>query len=97
LDCTFQFGEVPQHWPLLLEGAVNTLRLSLVGMSIGLVVGIAGGAARNSSLAVLGRRRCTVKAEARSLARASRHRAQRTIRAAAREQPGGGGVGLSER
>jgi polar amino acid transport system permease protein len=53
LDYTFQFGEVLQHWPLLLEGAVNTLRLSLVGMSIGLVVGIAGAVARNASIAAL--------------------------------------------
>jgi polar amino acid transport system permease protein len=53
LDYTFQFGEVLRYWPLLLEGALNTLRLSLVGMSIGLVVGIAGAVARNSSIAAL--------------------------------------------
>jgi polar amino acid transport system permease protein len=45
---TFQFGEVLRYWPLLAEGALNTLQLSLVGMSIGLVVGIGGAVARNS-------------------------------------------------
>ena len=41
MDYTFQFGEVLRYWPLVLEGALNTLRLSLVGMSIGPTVAIA--------------------------------------------------------
>jgi polar amino acid transport system permease protein len=50
---TFQFGEVLRYWPLLAEGALNTLQLSLVGMSIGLVVGIGGAVARNSRFTAL--------------------------------------------
>lgn len=53
MDYTFQFGEVLRHWPLLAEGAWNTLRYSLVGMSVGVLVGVAGAAARNASSLVL--------------------------------------------
>lgn len=53
MDYTFQFGEVLRYWPLLAEGALNTLKLSMVGMSIGLVVGIGGAVARNSRVPAL--------------------------------------------
>jgi hypothetical protein len=55
LDCTFPFGEVLQHWPLLLEGAVNTLRLSLVGMSHGMKIKRRG--RKLAPLAISARRR----------------------------------------
>lgn len=48
MDYTFQFGEVLRYWPLLVEGAWNTLRYSLVGMTIGLAIGILGATARGS-------------------------------------------------
>ncbi|MDB5362812.1 MAG: amino acid transporter, permease protein [Rhodospirillales bacterium] len=46
---TFQFGEVFRYWPLLVEGAINTLLFSAIAMAAGLAVGIGGAVCRNSS------------------------------------------------
>jgi len=43
---TFQFRDVFASWEFLLEGLVLTLELSVVTMMAGLVIGIAGAAAR---------------------------------------------------
>ena len=48
MEYTFHFEEVLRHWPLLVQGARNTLLFSLVGMSAGLAVGILGALCRNS-------------------------------------------------
>jgi len=37
----FFFNQIPQHFPFLLEGALVTVELSLVSMSIGLALGLA--------------------------------------------------------
>src|SRR5262245_16256573 len=43
---TFQFRDVFAAWDSLLDGLILTLELSLVTMAIGLVIGMAGAAAR---------------------------------------------------
>lgn len=39
MDYVFQFGTLIPEWPLLLEGALLTLRLSLIAMVAGLLLG----------------------------------------------------------
>jgi polar amino acid transport system permease protein len=43
---SFQFRDVFAAWEFMLEGLVLTLELSLVTMAVGLVIGLAGAAAR---------------------------------------------------
>ena len=43
---SFQFRDVFAAWEFLLDGLVLTLELSLVTMVVGLVIGMAGAAAR---------------------------------------------------
>ena len=43
---TFQFRDVFAAWPFLLQGLWTTIVLSLVTMALGLVIGVAGAAAR---------------------------------------------------
>lgn len=53
LNYTFHFADVFQHWPLLLQGVINTVGYSLAGMLAGLVIGIIGAVWRNSRIFVL--------------------------------------------
>jgi polar amino acid transport system permease protein len=46
LSYTFQFRDVFASWEFLLEGLMLTLELSVVTMVSGLVIGVAGAAAR---------------------------------------------------
>jgi len=46
MSYTFQFRDVFAAWEFLLDGLVLTLELSLVTMAFGLVIGMAGAAAR---------------------------------------------------
>jgi polar amino acid transport system permease protein len=46
LSYTFQFRDVFAAWEFLLEGVLLTLELSLVTMVVGLIIGVAGAAAR---------------------------------------------------
>lgn len=48
MNYTFQFGDVLRYWPLLLEGALNTLLYSAAGMLLGLLIGVIGAVWRNS-------------------------------------------------
>jgi polar amino acid transport system permease protein len=48
VDYVFQFGVVWQNLDLLLEGAGLTLRLSIVTMMLGLIVGVLGAFAKTS-------------------------------------------------
>lgn len=50
---TFQFGEVFRYWPLLVQGAINTLLFSAIAMAAGLFVGVVGASFRNSSSRIL--------------------------------------------
>jgi polar amino acid transport system permease protein len=50
---TFQFGEVFRYWPLLVQGAINTVLFSVIAMMAGLTVGIVGAVCRNSSSRLL--------------------------------------------
>jgi polar amino acid transport system permease protein len=43
---TFQFRDVFAAWEFLLDGLILTLELSLVTMAVGLIIGMAGAAAR---------------------------------------------------
>ena len=43
---SFQFRDVFAAWEFLLDGLLLTLELSLVTMVVGLVIGVAGAAAR---------------------------------------------------
>ncbi len=45
---TFHFSEVFRYWPLLLQGTVNTILFSIIGMLAGLAIGILGAVWRNS-------------------------------------------------
>jgi len=42
LDYTFQFDAVFANWPLLLDGVLLTIRLSVITMASGLLIGILG-------------------------------------------------------
>ena len=44
----FHFGELVRYFPLLLEGALNTLLFSLVGMLAGTMIGLIGAVWRNA-------------------------------------------------
>ena len=46
MSYTFQFRDVFAAWEFLLEGVLLTLELSLVTMVVGLIIGVAGAAAR---------------------------------------------------
>ncbi len=46
MSYTFQFRDVFAAWEFLLEGVLLTLELSLVTMVAGLIIGVAGAAAR---------------------------------------------------
>jgi polar amino acid transport system permease protein len=50
MDYSFHFGDVFRYWPLLLNGTINTILYSLVGMLAGLAIGILGAVMRNSPL-----------------------------------------------
>ncbi|HYZ63244.1 MAG TPA: amino acid ABC transporter permease [Acetobacteraceae bacterium] len=45
---TFQFGDVFQYWPLLVEGAASTIAFSVATMALSLVLGTLGAVARRS-------------------------------------------------
>jgi polar amino acid transport system permease protein len=49
---TFEFHSVTPYWPLLLEGLLHTLWMSVVTMAFGLLIGIAGAFARTSGNAI---------------------------------------------
>ena len=61
---SFQFRDVFAAWEFLLDGLVLTLELSLVTMVVGLVIGVAGAAARvyGADLALARRSRVYVEA-----------------------------------
>src|SRR5436190_13455922 len=46
MSYSFQFRDVFAAWEFLLDGLVLTLELSLVTMAVGLIIGLAGAAAR---------------------------------------------------
>ena len=46
MSYSFQFRDVFAAWEFLLDGLVLTLELSLVTMAVGLLIGMAGAAAR---------------------------------------------------
>jgi polar amino acid transport system permease protein len=48
---TFHFGALAPYWGLIVEGALQTLRLSAITMAIGLVIGVIGAMARTSRIA----------------------------------------------
>ncbi len=45
MDYVFQFGTLVREWPLLLDGTLLTLRLSLIAMVFGLLLGGSGAVA----------------------------------------------------
>ena len=45
---TFQFAALTPYWGLIAEGALQTLKLSAISIAIGLLIGVAGAAARTS-------------------------------------------------
>ena len=53
MNYVFQFGSVWREFDLLLLGAWLTIKLSAGGMIFGLIVGIAGAAAKNSRFRIL--------------------------------------------
>ncbi|PSC03833.1 ABC transporter permease [Alsobacter soli] len=53
MSYTFQFGEVLRYWPLLVQGAINTLVFSVIAMVAGLAIGVVGASCRISSSRVL--------------------------------------------
>ena len=53
MNYTFHFGDVLAHWPTLLQGTVNTIGYSLIGMLAGLLMGIVGAVWRNSPNGIL--------------------------------------------
>ena len=48
MQYTFQFGDVFQYWPLLVQGAAATIAFSLAAMALSLVLGTCGALARRS-------------------------------------------------
>ncbi len=53
MDYVFQFRDVLNRWPLLVDGAMVTIAYSLAGMVVGLAIGIAGAVARRSRFLAL--------------------------------------------
>ncbi len=48
MNYVFHFNDVLVHWPILVQGTINTIGYSLVGMVVGLGIGIIGAIWRNS-------------------------------------------------
>ena len=48
MQYTFQFGDVFQYWPLLVQGAASTMAFSIATMALSLVLGTFGALARRS-------------------------------------------------